>query len=135
MSLSAGLARDAAVKSCEDCGKKTGWFRTDGRLLCGDCDRAARSPKKAEFVQSKSLFLLETTDNDIEQDIVEGIANLTKSETRTRPVQAGAPPTAESTYEMLRAGFKTIIEQNEVIIRQNELLRRQAKVSSDSQGR
>ena len=129
MSLSAGLARDAAAKTCEDCGNKTGWFRFEGRLLCGDCDRVARSPKQAGFVQSKSLFLPETTDHDIEHDIVEGISNLTRNETGTKLVQAGTSPTSEATYEMLFAGFNTIIEQNKVIIRQNELLRRQAKVS------
>jgi uncharacterized Zn finger protein (UPF0148 family) len=133
MTLAARQAQDDARKTCENCGKKAGWFRLDGRLLCGDCDKEARSPKKEELVQSKPLFLPETSDQDIEQDIREGIGNLAQQEVGTRWMREGAPLTGNSTTDqMLGAGLKAIIDQNKVIIRQNELLRRQARRSQDS---
>ena len=122
MTLAARQVQDDAVNTCENCGKKTGWFRFNGKLLCGDCDKEARTPKSEEFDQSKPLFLPETTHHHIERDILGGRADLTQNEAGTNPIRVG-----DSTEQMLRAGFKAIIDQNNIIIRQNELIRRQMK--------
>ena len=120
------------MMKCENCGKKTGWFKVDGKLLCADCRKEAAKGKKEDFIESKALFLPETTDDEIEQDILEDMANLAQHEAGTKWMRVGTLLSGNSTEQMLGAGFKAIIDQNKIIIRQNELIRRQMKESSSS---
>jgi uncharacterized Zn finger protein (UPF0148 family) len=115
------------MAKCEKCGKKTGWFRVDGKLLCGDCRKEVRAGKTEEALEAKALFLPETTDEEIIQDILEDMGNLAGHEAGTKWMRMGTLLSGNATEQMLGAGFKALIDQNKIIIRQNELILRQMR--------
>lgn len=113
------------MAKCEidNCGK-TAWFKVDGKMVCSDHRKELRVAKKQDFVESKALFMPDTTDEEIRQDILEDMANLAQHEAGTKWMRMGTLLSGNATEQMLGAGFKALIDQNKIIIRQNELILR-----------
>jgi hypothetical protein len=72
-----------------------------------------------------NLFSDDMTDDQIRTLISQDMANLARHEAGTAPT-SGAPP-SNPTDQLTASGFKTLIEQNNIIIRQNELIIRSLK--------
>jgi hypothetical protein len=112
---------------CSNCHEKFGSYNVDGKLLCSDCRKLVKDEKHEEWIQSKALFLPESTDEEIQQNILEDMSNLAGHEAGTKWMRVGTLLSGNSTDQILGAGLKAIIDQNKIIIRQNELLLREAR--------
>jgi hypothetical protein len=70
------------------------------------------------------LTLLDLTDEQVKNSILESLENVSRHEAGTAWMKVGTLLSGNSTDQMLGAGFKVLIDQNKVIYKQNILIMR-----------